>query len=75
MAVVSVVRTGMAWSSLECWLFILSAVAWARGGRRECESFAGGCKAAVGQGREYDRFGRGFTLVIEVLLKSIAVSR
>ena len=30
-AIVSVVRTGMAWSSLECWLFILSAVAWARG--------------------------------------------
>ena len=26
-AIVSVVRTGMAWSSLGCWLFILSAVA------------------------------------------------
>ena len=47
MAIVSVVRTGMAWSSLECWLFILSAVAWARGGRRECESYAGGSKAAM----------------------------
>ena len=40
-AIVSVVRTGMARSSLECWLFILSAVAcgqrWASGRRQECE--------------------------------------
>ena len=33
-AIVSVVRTGMARSSLECWLFILSAVAWPEVGVR-----------------------------------------
>ena len=33
-AIVSVVRTGMAWSSLGCWLFILSAVAWPEVGVR-----------------------------------------
>ena len=53
-AIVSVVRTGMAWSSLECWLFILSAIAfepWASGVRVVRRRLQ---KAAVGQGRVYD---------------------
>ena len=89
MAVVSVARTGMAWSSLECRLFILSAVAWPEPhGRQECESYAGGCKAAVGQevasttgacergpvGDAAWRWLEAHTLVIEVVLKSSSES-
>ena len=87
MAIVSVVRTGMARSSLECWLFILSAVAWPEVGvgsvsrtqaaaRRlwgKVASATGACERGP-VGHVAWRWVEAHTLVIEVVLKSSSES-
>ena len=87
MAVVSVARTGMAWSSLECWLFILSAVAWPEVGVRSASrtqaaarrlwskvaSTTGACERGP-VGDVAWRWLEAHTLIIEVVLKSSSES-